>query len=43
MLVAQAVMIPVALLAGRLCETWGRKPVFAVGFIALPVRIALTR
>lgn len=40
-LVAQAVMIPVALLAGRLCETWGRKPVFAVGFIALPVRIAL--
>jgi MFS family permease len=39
--VAQAVMIPVALMAGRLCETWGRKPVFAIGFIALPVRIAL--
>ena len=38
-LVAQAVMIPVALLAGRLCESWGRKPVFVVGFVALPVRI----
>jgi MFS family permease len=40
-LVAQAVMIPVALLAGRLCETWGRKPVFAIGLLALPVRILL--
>jgi MFS family permease len=40
-LVAQAVMIPVALLAGVLCERWGRKPVFAIGFIALPVRILL--
>jgi predicted MFS family arabinose efflux permease len=40
-LVAQAVMIPVALAAGRLCETWGRKPVFAIGLVALPVRIFL--
>ncbi|QEL17500.1 MFS transporter [Limnoglobus roseus] len=40
-LVAQAVMIPVALLAGWLVDLWGRKPVFAIGFIALPVRIAL--
>jgi MFS family permease len=40
-LVAQAVMVPVAVLAGRLCRTWGRKPVFAVGFVALPVRILL--
>jgi MFS family permease len=40
-LAAQAVMIPVALLAGWLGESWGRKPVFAMGFIALPVRIAL--
>jgi MFS family permease len=40
-LVAQAVMVPVALLAGRLVETWGRKPVFAVAFLVLPVRIAL--
>ncbi len=40
-LVAQAVMIPVALAAGWLCEHWGRKPVFAIGFIALPLRIFL--
>ena len=40
-LVAQAVMIPVAVLAGRACHRWGRKPVFAVGFVALPVRILL--
>jgi MFS family permease len=40
-LVAQAVMVPVALLAGRLVETWGRKPVFAIAFLVLPVRIAL--
>ncbi|HEX4146557.1 MAG TPA: MFS transporter [Pirellulales bacterium] len=40
-LVAQAVMIPVALAAGRLCDRWGRKPVFAIGFVALPVRIFL--
>src|SRR5262249_40717427 len=29
-LVAQAVMIPVALLAGRLCDTWGRRPTFLI-------------
>ncbi len=40
-LVAQVVMIPVALAAGWLCGRWGRKPVFAVGFLALPVRIFL--
>jgi MFS family permease len=40
-LVAQAVMIPVALAAGRLCDVWGRKWVFAIGFVALPVRIFL--
>jgi MFS family permease len=40
-LVAQAVMIPVAVLAGWACHRWGRKPVFAVGFVALPVRILL--
>lgn len=40
-LVAQAVMIPVAWLAGWLVDRWGRKPVFAIGFVALPVRIAL--
>jgi MFS family permease len=40
-LTAQAVMIPVAWLAGRLGETWGRKPIFAIGFVVLPVRIML--
>ncbi len=40
-LVAQAVMIPVALAAGFLCDRWGRKRVFAIGFVALPVRIFL--
>jgi MFS family permease len=40
-MVAQTVMIPVALLTGWLCERWGRKPVFAIGFVALPLRIFL--
>jgi MFS family permease len=40
-LVAQAVMVPVAVLAGWACHRWGRKPVFAVAFVALPVRILL--
>lgn len=40
-LAAQAVMVPVAVVAGRLCHRWGRKPVFAVGFVALPVRVLL--
>jgi MFS family permease len=40
-LIAQAVMIPVALLAGFLGERWGRKPVLAIGFAVLPVRIFL--
>lgn len=40
-LVAQTVMIPVALLTGWLCGRWGRKPVFAIGFAVLPLRIFL--
>jgi predicted MFS family arabinose efflux permease len=40
-MVAQIVMIPVAVLAGWACHHWGRKPVFAVAFLALPVRILL--
>ena len=40
-LIAQAVMIPVALLAGFFGERWGRKPVLAIGFAVLPVRIFL--
>jgi MFS family permease len=40
-LVAQLVMVPVALVTGWLCDRWGRKPVFAIGFVVLPVRIFL--
>lgn len=39
-LTAQAVMVPVALGAGRLVERWGRKPVMAIAFWVLPMRIA---
>jgi MFS family permease len=39
-LAAQAIMIPVALAAGCLGDALGRKPVFAFGFVVLPVRIA---
>jgi MFS family permease len=39
-LTAQVVMVPVALLAGRFCDCWGRKPVMAIAFWALPLRIA---
>ena len=38
-LTAQVVMVPVALLAGRLCDNWGRKPVLAIAFWGLPLRI----
>lgn len=36
--VAQCVMIPVALLAGRLAESWGRKPLFQVALAVLCAR-----
>jgi len=39
-LIAQIVMVPVAWLSGKLCESWGRKPLMAVGFWILPLRIA---
>jgi MFS family permease len=35
---AQLVMIPVALAASRLAASWGRKPVFLIGFAVLPIR-----
>jgi MFS family permease len=35
---AQVVMIPVALAASRLASSWGRKPVFLIGFAVLPIR-----
>jgi MFS family permease len=37
-IVAQLVMVPVAAAAGRLTEVWGRKTIFLIGFIALPIR-----
>ncbi len=36
--VAQVVMVPVALLSSKLAETWGRRAVFLAGFAVLPVR-----
>jgi MFS family permease len=35
---AQLVMVPVAILASRLADSWGRRAVFLVGFVVLPVR-----
>ena len=37
-IVAQLVMIPVAALAGRLTEARGRKSIFLIGFMSLPIR-----
>jgi MFS family permease len=36
--VAQLVMIPVAILTGKLADPWGRKPLFLIGFCVLAVR-----
>lgn len=38
-LTAQIVMVPMAWMAGRLSDSWGRKPVLAIAFWALPLRI----
>ena len=38
-LTAQIVMVPVALLSGRLCDSWGRKPVMAIAYWIVPLRI----
>jgi MFS family permease len=35
---AQLVMVPVALLSSWLAVRWGRRPVFLVGFLILPIR-----
>jgi MFS family permease len=35
---AQLIMIPVAFLSGKYGESWGRKPVFLIGFAILPIR-----
>ena len=38
---AQLVMLPIALLAGRGADRWGRKPILLIGFAILPVRAVL--
>ncbi|MDQ2738469.1 MAG: MFS transporter, partial [Actinomycetota bacterium] len=38
---AQMVMLPIAILVGRTADTWGRKPLFLVGFGILPIRAVL--
>ncbi len=40
-IVAQIVMVPMAILVGRKADTWGRKPLFLAGFAVLPIRGAL--
>jgi len=35
---AQAIMIPTAILSGKLAQDWGRKPVFLIAMAVLPVR-----
>ncbi|MHB8384463.1 MAG: MFS transporter [Candidatus Binataceae bacterium] len=39
--IAQAVMIPMAAFAGRYCAIWGRKPVLLIAFAVLPLRAIL--
>jgi MFS family permease len=38
---AQLVMVPMALLVGRTADSWGRKPLFLIGFGILPIRAVL--
>jgi MFS family permease len=38
---AQLVMLPVALLAGKKADRWGRKPILLMGFAILPLRAIL--
>jgi MFS family permease len=37
-IVAQVVMVPVAILVGHKADRWGRKPIFLAGFAVLPIR-----
>jgi MFS family permease len=38
---AQLIMLPIALLVGYKADQWGRKPLFLVAFVILPIRAAL--
>jgi len=40
-IIAQFVMVPMAILAGRMADTWGRKPLLLVAFAVLPIRAVL--
>lgn len=40
-IVAQLVMIPMAILVGRRADQWGRKAIFLAAFLALPLRRVL--
>jgi MFS family permease len=35
---AQIIMVPMAILVGRMADRWGRKPLFLAGFLILPMR-----
>ncbi len=37
-IIAQLVMIPMAILVGKKADQWGRKPIFLVAFACLPLR-----
>jgi MFS family permease len=39
--VAQLVMLPIAILVGHTADSWGRKPLLLVGFAILPIRAVL--
>lgn len=41
-IVAEAVMVGVATVCGKLANSWGRKPLFLIGFAVLALRNALT-
>ncbi len=41
MVAAQAVMLPIALIVGWRADRWGRRPIFLIAFLLLPIRAAL--
>ena len=41
MVVAQGVMLPIALIVGWRADRWGRRPIFLIAFLVLPIRAAL--
>jgi MFS family permease len=38
---AQGVMLPIAILVGRRADAWGRRPIFLIAFVVLPIRAVL--